>query len=407
MRAGTSFAAALDHAAGGLSQRDRRLAHELSAGVLRTRGALDRELHLQRVDPRLRDILRLGAYQLRCLTRVPAHAAVSTSVELAQETAGRRAARYVNQALRRLARRTDGAGHPEAGRGTARSHPAWLIARWERRYGAEGAARLMAWNDTRPPLTLQPGRWDQDTLAARLGEAGIPVAPAPFGAGLRIPSQRVAELPGYGTGGFLVQDPAQALVVQFAAIPAGTVVYDACAAPGGKAVRLAQGGASVVAGEARRERLGRLEETIRRLGVAVPLVAADLLAAPFRPGSWDVVMVDAPCTATGTMARHPDARWRLTPDAVARLAQRQAALLDAAATLVRPGGLLVYATCSLEPGENEAQVEAFLQRHPGFARRPAVDAAPAGLRTPSGDFQSLPQRDGIDGAYAARLARSA
>jgi 16S rRNA (cytosine967-C5)-methyltransferase len=406
VRTGTPFAAALDRAAAGLSERDRRLAYELSAGVLRSRGALDRELEVERADPRLRDILRLGVYQLRRLARVPAHAAVSTSVELAREAAGQKAARYVNQALRRIAHRArDGTASRE--REGDRSHPAWLVTRWRRHFGDEGATGLVAWNDSRPALTLQPGRWEPATLVSRLTAAGIAVAEAPFGAGLRIASTRVASLPGYDAGAFLVQDPAQALAVHFAAIPAGAGVYDACAAPGGKAVRLAQHGAAVVAGEARRERLERLRDTLRRLGVAVPVVAADLLAAPFRPDSWDAVLVDAPCTATGTMARHPDARWRLTPEAITRLARRQATLLDAASRLVHPGGLLVYTTCSLEPEENEAQVDAFLHRHPEFDRRPVTGLVPPILYTGGGDFQSLPHRDGIDGAYAARLERSA
>jgi 16S rRNA (cytosine967-C5)-methyltransferase len=404
VRAGIPFAAARDRAVVGLAERDRRLAHELSAGVLRARAELDRELHLERADPRLHDILRLGAYQLRRLARVPAHAAVSTSVDLARETAGPKAARYVNQALRQVA---GAAARGAAPVGDARTHPAWLVERWRRRYGARGAADLVAWNDTRPALTLQPGRWDRATLVARLTEAGVPVSIAPFGAGLRIASTRVPALPGYDTGAFLVQDPAQALVVRFAGVPAGSGLYDACAAPGGKAVRLAREGVRVVAGEARRARLVRLRDTVRRQGVAVPLLAADLRAAPFRPGTWDAVLVDAPCTATGTMARHPDARWRITPEAIGRLAARQAALLEAAATLVRPGGLLVYATCSLEPEENEAQVEPFLQRHPEFGRRPLPDRVPPALLTAAGDLQTLPQRDGIDGAYAARLGRSA
>ena len=404
MRAGTPFAAARDRAVVGLTERDRRLAHELSAGVLRARAELDRALELDRADPRLHDILRLGAYQLRRLARVPAHAAVSTSVDLARETAGLKAARYVNQALRRVARESGPDGVPAGEGGT---HPGWLVERWRRRYGARGATSLVAWNDTRPPLTLQPGRWDRATLESRLTEAGIAVSSAPFNAGLRIASTQVPALPGYEAGAFLVQDPAQALVVRFAGVPTGAGLYDACAAPGGKAVRLAREGAHVVAGEARRERLDRLRDTVHRQGVAVPLVAADLLAAPFRPGVWDAVLVDAPCTATGTMARHPDARWRLTPEAIGRLARRQATLLDAAAALVRPGGLLVYATCSLEPEENEAQVEAFLHRHPEFGRRPPPDRVPPVLVTAAGDFQSLPQRDGIDGAFAARLARSA
>jgi 16S rRNA (cytosine967-C5)-methyltransferase len=383
----------------GLPDRDRRLAHELSAGVLRGQLALDRELDIERADPRLHDILRLGAYQLRRLTRVPAHAAVSTSVALAREAVGEAAARYVNQALRRVAR-------DDSRSGSVDTHPPWLAERWRQRFGPEETHRLLAWNDVRPPLTLQPARWDLATLRRKLEEAGVAVGEAPFGAGLRIGSGHPRALPGYEEGAFLVQDPAQALVVRFAAIPAGAAVYDACAAPGGKAVALATAGAHVTAGDVRRERLDRLYHSVRRTGVAVHGVAADLLAAPFRADSWDVVLVDAPCTATGSMAHHPDARWRLTPGAIARIARRQAALLDAAARLVRSGGLLVYATCSIEPEENERQVEEFLQRHPAFARRPEPGGVPAELLTSAGDFQSLPQRDGIDGAYAARLGRS-
>ncbi|HEX4628843.1 MAG TPA: RsmB/NOP family class I SAM-dependent RNA methyltransferase, partial [Gemmatimonadales bacterium] len=227
---------------------------------------------------------------------------------------------------------------------------------------------------------------------------GSHVSPVPF----------PAQLPGFSEGAFIVQDPAHALVCRFAALAAGMVVYDACAAPGGKAVVLEQGGVRVVAGEARRERLDRLAETTRRAGVAIRHAAADLLSAPFRAGAFDAVLVDAPCTATGTLARHPDARWRLTPRRIARAAERQTALLESAAGLVRSdGGVLVYATCSLEPEENDDVVTTFLARHPEFARAPAAGrgAVPAELITPAGDFRSLPQRHGIDGAFAARLVR--
>jgi 16S rRNA (cytosine967-C5)-methyltransferase len=404
---GAPFADARDQAIGDLSERDRRLAFELSAGVLRSRRALDDTLDLRHADPRLHDILRLGVYQLHRLTRVPAHAAVSTSVELARETAGERAARYVNQALRRLAQSGTGAASGVA------SHPPWLVERWERQFGAAEAARLIAWNDRKPPLVLQPVRWDTERLRGALQDAGFEVGDAPFGAGLTITRtahtshSRPTQLPGFAEGGFIVQDPAQALVARFAAIPRGARLYDACAAPGGKAVALAALGACVTAGDARAPRLGRLVETLVRTGVAIPIVAADLLCAPFRPGLWDAVLLDAPCSATGTMARHPDARWRLRPDAIGRIAQRQTALLDAASRLVRTGGTLVYATCSLEREENTDQVEAFLQGHPDFRRAPAADAVPAELVTADGDLQALPQRHAIDGVYAARLVRSA
>jgi 16S rRNA (cytosine967-C5)-methyltransferase len=406
VRAGATFQTARDRSLPTLTEQDRRLAYELAAGVLRRRAQLDRTLSLESVDPRLHDILRLGAYQLRALTRVPPYAAVSTSVDLAREIAGEGGARYVNQALRKL---TGARGRVS---GVGASHPAWLVRRWKTHFGEADATRLIAWNDRKPTLTVQPVRWEQETLARRLLEAGLGVTEAPFGAGLRLtltPETRhltPGVLPGFAEGAFIVQDPAHALLCRYAAIPPGTVVYDACAAPGGKATMLERSGARVVAGDARRGRLGPLRETTRRAGVAIRVAVADLLAAPFRQGAFAAVLVDAPCSATGTMAHHPDARWRVTLRAIARAAARQRALLAAAAELVRPGGMLVYATCSLEPEENSDIVTDFLARHPHFVRAPATAHVPAALLTADGDFQTLPQRDGTDGAYAARLLRS-
>ena len=409
MRAGANFQTARDRALPPLAERDRRLAYELAAGVLRRRAQLDRRLSLDTVDPRLHDILRLGAYQLRALTRVPPYAAVSTSVELAREIAGEGGARYVNQALRKLARTESGE------RGAGPSHPEWLLARWRQHFGIDETARLVAWNDRKPALTLQPLRGTTDELRSRLTEAGIGVREAPYGAGVQVTREEIAprsplpsQLPGFQEGTFIVQDPAHALLCRYAAIPRGTTVYDACAAPGGKAAMLERGGAHVVAGEARRERLGVLRETAGRAGVAIRVAVADLLSAPFRPRAFPAVLVDAPCSATGTIARHPDARWRLKPQTIVRAAARQQSLLAAAAELVQPGGLLVYATCSLEPEENGDIVTEFLARHSDFARAPAAGAGvvPATLLTTDGDFQTLPQRHGTDGAYAARLMRA-
>ncbi len=405
VREGATFQVARDRALPSLAERDRRLAYELAAGVLRRRAELDRALSLDTVDPRLHEVLRLGAYQLRALTRVPSYAAVSTSVQLAREIAGERGAGYVNQALRKLTSVRDQVAAVRT------SHPTWLARRWTACFGKADAERLMAWNNTKPALTLQPARCDRAVLERRLREAGVGVTDAPFGAGLRLvlaPGTRhltPRDLPGFDDGAFVVQDPAHALVCRYAAIPKGTVLYDACAAPGGKAAILEGAGARVLAGEARRERVGALIGTARRAGVAIQVAVADLLSAPFRPGTFAAVLVDAPCSATGTMARHPDARWRLTPRTIVRSAARQRALLTAAAALVRPGGLLIYATCSLEPEENGDIVTDFLARHHDFVRAPAREAVPADVLTSDGDFQVLPQRHGTDGAYAARLMR--
>jgi len=373
--------------------------------VLRRQRELDTALELDRADPRLHDVLRLGAYQLRWLTRVPSHAAVSTSVELARSTVGEGSTGYVNQVLRKLS----GAGSRERG---AETHPEWLVARWKARYGADATRKLLEWNDARPPLIVQPARWTLERLESAFVDVGVVAARAPFGSGIQVtpapgsPLPAPRDLPGYSAGAFIVQDPAHALVARFAAIRPGEQVYDACAAPGGKAVAFEAAGARVLAGDARHERLPRLADTARRAGVAIHCVAANLEAAPIRPASIDAVLVDAPCSATGTMRRHPDARWRLHPAVFARAAQRQGRLLAAAAPLVRPGGLLLYATCSLEPEENEHVVESFLNQYPEFARPPRSESSvPAELLTAAGDFQSLPQRHGIDGAYAARLIR--
>ncbi|HWC75359.1 MAG TPA: transcription antitermination factor NusB [Gemmatimonadales bacterium] len=400
VRAGAPLTDARDRHLSGLAERDRRLAYELSAGVLRRQRQLDRTLDLTHADPRLHDVLRLGAYQLRWLSRVPSHAAVSTSVELARETVGEASTGYVNRMLRQV--------HRDAGGGmrdTSTTHPEWLVKRWTARFGPDEARKLVAWNDKRPPLVLQPARWTREMLQKAFREADVEVERAAFDAGLEVRTAHPAGLPGYSEGAFIVQDPAHALIARYAAVPAGEQVYDACAAPGGKAVSLEAAGARVIAGDNRHERLGRLAGTVRRAGVAIRCVGANLEAAPIRPASVAAVLIDAPCSATGTMRRHPDARWRLKPTTFARAAVRQARLLAAAATLVRPGGLLIYATCSLEPEENEDVVESFLTRHPAFRREPS-SRVPTGLLTPVGDFQSLPQRHGIDGAYAARLVRA-
>lgn len=407
MRAGAPLTEARDRHLDGLDERDRRLAYELSAGVLRDQNALDGELDLTRADPRLHDVLRLGVYQLRFLTRVPAHAAVSATVELAREAVGEGSTGYVNQTLRKLT----GARFRVPGAGG--SHPGWLMERWKRQFGESDADRLIAWNDTKPELTLQPARWDRDKLVQRLADSGIATAAAPFGAGISIhPTLGTrhptpTHLPGFSEGAFIVQDAAHALVCRFAGIAKGSLVYDAAAAPGGKAVTLEAAGARVIAGDARRERIRRLAETARRAGVAIRCLAADLEAAPLRPDRLDAVLLDAPCSATGTMRRHPDARWRLEPGVFARAAARQRRLLAAAASLIRPGALLIYSTCSLEPEENSAVVEDFLSRNSEFARAATASGFPAELLTADGDFQSLPQRHGIDGAYAARLVRRA
>ena len=403
-RRGQLFEHALNDVAPDLEERDRRLAHELAAGVLRRQAALDQRLaplvsrDWEKVPDPLRDILRLGTYQLESLTRVPPHAAVATSVTLARDISGERAAGFVNAVLRRVAAQKTVAVQNEA------THAPWLIERWRARYGPDNTAGLVRWNDTRPRLAVQPAREPLEPLVERWRGAGIAAEPAPYGAGYYVDARRPDQLEGFDRGAFLVQDPAQAMVARFAYSGPG-LVYDACAAPGGKTLALTHMGAQVVAADRSRLRLGKIRQNVARAGSGreYPLVA-DAAAAPIL--AVDSVLLDAPCLGTGTFARHPDARWRVTPDALEVLVANQRALLEAVAPLVRPEGMLVYATCSLEHEENECQVEAFLANHPEFHREPSP-AVPADLLSPRGDLTILPFRDRMDGAYSARLRRTA
>lgn len=415
VRAGRPFERALDGNVGALPEPDRRLAHELAAGVLRQRNRLDRRLAplvsrgWAKVAPQLQDILRLGAYQLTELERVPPHAAVDTSVSLARDTQGSRAAGFVNAVLRQLSRSNDrpGTAAPRDPESLASdySHPGWLVRRWVEHFGPDATARLLDWNNTRPRLTAQPARTDLQTLAARWQAAGIGVETAPYGAGLLVDRSRPAELPGYEAGDFLIQNPAQALLARYADIDPGITLFDACAAPGGKTLTAGRRAGRVIAGDISAARAARLRANVQRAGSGrEQVIVADARHPPLR--TVDALLLDVPCLGTGTFARHPDARWRVSPQALAALAGLQAELLDASAELIPPGGLLVYSTCSLEPEENEAQVERFLTRHPEFQREPS-DRVPPELLSPAGDLMILPQTHGIDGAYAARLRRGA
>ncbi|MGH7583643.1 MAG: transcription antitermination factor NusB [Gemmatimonadales bacterium] len=414
VRRGLPFDVALEREIDPLTDADRRLAHELAAGVLRHAGPLDTLLGnfiprgIGSVAPPLLDVLRIGAYQLRMLDRIPAHAAVTTSVALARERAGERVTGFTNAVLRRIAQMPPGDPAREDLDDVARlagkwSHPAWLVARWLARFGAGDTDALLAWNNSRPALIVQPGRGALLDLERRFDADGVRCAPAPYGAGVEVHASHPERLPGFAAGDFFVQDAAQALVIRFCAIPAGALVYDACAAPGGKTLALSHQGARVVAADGSIRRIRRLHDNIARAGTGnETVVAADAMHPPLR--QVDAYLLDAPCLGTGTFARHPDARLRVTEEALLHLAAQQAAMLDAAAARVAPGGLLCYATCSLEPEENDMQITGFLRHHPEFSRQPPDDF-PRELLTPAGDLVLLPQRDGIDGAFAARLRR--
>jgi 16S rRNA (cytosine967-C5)-methyltransferase len=395
-----------------LPERDRALARKLVGTVLRRLGTLRHLLAgaLERgfpADaPRVEAILLIGAAQLFWLD-VPDHAAVDLSVRLAQ--ADRRASRYpglVNAVLRRMAR--DGRAALAGLDTAALDTPDWLMARWKGAYGRATAHAIAAMHGEEPPLDLTV-KQDAEGWAARM--RGRVVA---TGTVRLVAHGPVSLLPGYAEGAWWVQDAAAALPARLLGDVAGRRVADLCAAPGGKTAQLAAAGARVTAVDRSPARLARLRENLARLGLAAETVAADLLDWQAEP--FDAVLLDAPCSSTGTIRRHPDIPWLKREADVAAMAALQTRLLDKAVALTRPGGTLVYCTCSLEPEECEVQVAALLARTPGLTRRPVAAGEVSGQAefiSAAGDLRTLPCRwpdpdprmAGLDGFYAARLQR--
>lgn len=410
--------------AGRIDPRDAALATELSYGVLRKQVALDRALSplvkggIESLQPQVRELLRLGAYQL-LHTRIPPHAAVGETVNAARATGMARASGLVNAVLRRLAR--EGAppapsleGDPVGYLEVQASLPRWMAERVLARLGAEEAAAFAEAIDRPAPPTVRVNvaRVGRDELAATLaaeapGARISPCALSPDGLVVE-GAGSLPRLPSFRAGLFSQQDEAAQLVVRLAGPVAGKRVLDACAAPGGKSCHLAElGAAEVISLDVHERKARRIADEAARLGLTqIHPMAADA-SAPLpekAQGPFDVVLVDAPCSAVGTLRRHPELRYRRTPEDVERMAETQGKILDNIAGQVRVGGILVYAVCSFLPEEGPEQVRAFLERQGGrFAPAP-LDPAPAW--TEGGwILESWPHRQGIDGFYAARMIR--
>jgi 16S rRNA (cytosine967-C5)-methyltransferase len=395
-----------------LEARDRALARLIAATVLRRQGELEHVLNafLEKPLPaekgRLWPILLTGAAQLVCLG-MPPHAVVDIAVELTRRDRGaHRFAKLANAVLRRVGER--GAGLLADQDGVRLNTPPWLWQRWTEAYGPEMARRIAEANLVEAPLdlTLKPGTPDEaQAWADRLGGTLLPTG------SVRMASHgRVEDLPGFAEGAWWVQDAAAALVVSLAGDVAGRSVADLCAAPGGKTAQLAAAGAQVTAVDLSATRLSRLRDNLSRLHLQADVVEAD--AATWSPGrTFDVVILDAPCSATGTIRRHPDILRLKRSEDIARMAELQRTMLANAAGLVAPGGLLIYATCSLEPEEGERQIAALLAARPQFQREridPASIGADAAWFTAAGELRTLPfHLSGMDGFYAARLRRLA
>lgn len=412
---GHSFDAAVakELKATSLPPRDRALARLIAATVLRRLGELEAVLQsflekpLPKRQGRLWPILLAGAAQLLFLA-TPPHAAVGLAVD--QARADRLARRYdklVNALLRRVAR--EGAAVLEGCDGVRLDIPEWLFKRWIATYGEADARRIAQASLTEAPLDLSvksaPEGW-----ARRLGGFTLPTDSVRLAAG-----GRIEDLDGYADGAWWVQDAAAALPARLLGPIAGRSVADLCAAPGGKTAQLAAAGADVTAVDLAETRLARLRTNLGRLQLKATLVEAD--AATWAPGrTFDAVLLDAPCTATGTIRRHPDILRLKRADDIAALAALQWRLLENAVGLVAAGGTLLYCTCSLEPEEGVRQIEALLARAPQLARAPIAPGEcgiPAEWITSDGDLRTLPfhlpldrpELSGLDGFYAARLIR--
>ncbi len=410
-----------------LTGPDRGLYAELVFGVLRRQGTLDHILQqllekpMIELDPLALVILRIGLYQLTCLDRIPESAAVNESVNLAKlitpGTSG-----LINAVLRNYLRRRDTISFPDmttnpaAAIAARHSQPEWLAEQWIEQLGAKEAQQLAEASSQQPPLTLRVNtlRSSRDELLQEFEKVGIEATACRFSPdGIAITGRHtISTLPGFEAGLFAVQDEASQLAGRLLGAEPGERVWDACCAPGGKSCHIAQlmdDRGELIATDISRSKLTLVQDNIRRLGItSVSTTVADLHQPDtFPDGNFDRILLDAPCSGLGVIRRNPEAKWRLFSGDITRLAAVQKTLLKNAAVRLKPGGTLLYSTCSTSEAENELVVEDFLLHHPGFVLENLNDLFPAwrDLFAFYGMFRVWPHRHGMDGFFAARIKR--
>ena len=394
-------------AAARLSPADRGRCHELVCGVVRWQKTLDALIE-RKTDPKrelrpaLRNLLRLGLYQIFFLDRIPPHAAVHETVEQAKRSGYVSQSGFINAILRAYLREFDEVKKILADMKISQpalgwSHPEWLVERWRKHFGDEKTRALLEWNNT-PPKTfarVNTLKTDAAKLIERWREENVEYDFCTrdwTGENLAFELKSHPPLNSLGSfraGGFYIQDPSTLLAPALLDAKPGETILDLCAAPGGKATFIAQqmnNDGKIVAHDSFADRLKLIRENCTRLGVTCAEVTATF---NFQPATFDRVLVDAPCSNTGVMRRRVDLRWLIQPTEIERLRTTQLTLLKQAATVLKPGGVIVYSTCSLEPEENSEVVKEFLAANPNFK-----------LET---ERQLLPFADGVDGAYVARL----
>ena len=419
-------------------ERDRALAGEIATGTLRWQAAFDAVIAAfagrpaEKLDGEILDILRMTAFQLLHLDRIPASAAVNDAVDLARKAGKKSASGLVNAVLRRISRERNNlplpsrpnpgtvAGHApakatvQAYLTTTMSHPEWLVLRWLDRYGFEAAEAWAIFDNSPAALTLRANtlRTSRDDLASALARHGVDTAPTGFAPhGLTVAGGNPLLTPLAREGLFIVQDEASQLVAELTGARPGERVLDACASPGGKTTAMAgmmENRGVIVATDLRGKRVDLLRRTVDAAGATCARVIQANVSTvlPFHP-AFDCVLLDAPCSGLGTLRRDPDIRWRRTEDSLAALAETQVEMLVRAADVLRAGGRLVYATCSGEPDEDEEVVEQFLSLQREFTRAPdLIQPELMRFRTDAGDFRTLPFRDRLEAFFAAILVKT-
>lgn len=410
-----------------MDARDSGFLLELVYGVLRNRARLDwvlncfSEKRIDMTDVWTRNILRLGAYQMLFLDRVPVSAAVNTAVELAKEHGKKHG--YVNGLLRGLDRKRGTIKYPDSGEPVSRlsmltSHPAWLVKRWVSRFGAEAAEALLQANNRPAPLTIRTNilKTTRAALKAALEAEGVQASEAtcsPVGLDIISSPGWLRTLQAYRDGLFMVQDQAAQLISLLLTPQPGETILDACAAPGGKSTHLAelmQNQGAVVALELDASRIAKIRENSRRLGTTIiaPLQGD---ASHYHEEVFDRVLIDAPCSGLGVLRRHPDGRWNKAEQTVGDHTAPQRRILQNCASLLKPGGTLVYATCTTEPEENDEVITWFLSGPGSSFRiddpRPSLPQAATVLVDAGGIFRTFPQAPEMDGFFGVRMIKKA
>lgn len=417
---------------------DRAYLWELVLGTLRWRGRLDAYIvravrsPQKKMNPRILSLLRLGAYQILCLDRVPDSAAVNEAVRLARETfKDPKISGFVNAVLRSIARHKSQDPFPSFAESPvefisqAASHPRWMVERWIREFGAEMARVICEANNQRPPATARVNtlKISRDRLLEKLAESGFPGRPTPFSPeGFTFRNRPLfAEERLFQQGFYFIQDEASQMIPHLLDPQPGERILDTCAAPGGKSTHMAQlmkNQGEIIAVDLHQNKLERIGQNCQRLGIRIiQTLRADVTRTlPFPPeGVFDRILVDAPCSTLGILHRHPESKWRRKPEDILRLQKLQTFLLANASSRLKPGGYLVYSTCTMTPEENESVAESFLREHSDFKRDDLSAMVPFPWRSlidDRGFFRTYPamivkpEGERLDGFFAARFRKS-